>query len=257
MKIATLLFLWAACFGTCAANPEFVTSDPNGGWSEDGYYVHNNMWNSRKYQPCTSTLYSSSHANWHVVTTMNNKTGDGAVKTYPNVHRDYRSVAIESFDSLTSTFAETSPHVGIYNVAYDIWINGIAKPGCTEIMVWNENFKQLPGGRYVQDVTFGSQTYKVYKRASSGYIAFVAITNFTSGTVNLLDMMKWTIGKGWLPSRSTVNQICFGVEMVSTDDLDARFEVSAFSIDGKLKTKPGGISNRAGGAMHSISPRVL
>ena len=42
--------------------------------------------------------------------------------------------------------------------------------------------------------------------------------------------------------------------MVSTDDIDARFEVSAFSIDGKLKTKPGGISNRAGGAMHSISP---
>lgn len=255
MKIATLAFSLAVCFGTRAANPEFVTSDPNGGWSEGGYYVHNNMWNSRKYNPCTSTLYASSHANWHVVTRMNNKTGDGAVKTYPNVHRDYRSAAIESFDSLTSTFAETSPHVGIYNVAYDIWINGIARPGCTEIMVWNENFKQVPGGRYVQDVTFGNQTYKVYKRSSSGYIAFVAITNFTSGTVNLLDIIKWTMAKGWLASTSTVNQICFGVEMVSTDDVEARFEVSAFSIDGKLKTKAGGILDRAGGAMNSILRR--
>ena len=100
---------------------------------------------------------------------------------------------------MTSRFAETSPHVGIYNVAYDLWINGIATPGCTEIMIWTENFKQVPGGRYVQDVTFGGRRYKVYKTAGgSGYIAFVATTNFTSGTVDLLDIMKWTIAKGWL-----------------------------------------------------------
>src|ERR1044071_4652087 len=109
MKIAMLVFSLAVCFVTCAANPVFVTSDPNGGWSEGAYYVHNNMWNSQKYNPCTSTIYAASHGNWHVVTRMNNKTGDGAVKTYPNVHRDYPSVPIESFDSLTSTFAETSP----------------------------------------------------------------------------------------------------------------------------------------------------
>ena len=38
----------------------------------------------------------------------------------------------------------------------------------------------------------------------------------------------------------------FGVEMVSTDDTDARFEVSAFSIDEKLRTKPGDVSDHAG-----------
>src|SRR3954462_2351778 len=59
MKIVTLVFLWAACFVT-RADPLFVTSDPNGGWSEGGYYVHNNLWNSRKYEPCTSTLHASS-----------------------------------------------------------------------------------------------------------------------------------------------------------------------------------------------------
>jgi len=47
-----------ACFAAPAANPIFVTSDPNGGWSEGGYYVHNNLWNSAKYSPCTSTLYA-------------------------------------------------------------------------------------------------------------------------------------------------------------------------------------------------------
>jgi hypothetical protein len=232
--LATALFTTAPLLAR-ADDPPFVTSDPNGGWSTGGYYVHNNMWNGAKYSPCTSTLRARSHDDWQVVTRMNNKTGDGAVKTYPNVHKDYARVPVGSFDSLTSRFAETSPRVGIYNVAYDIWINGIATKGCTEIMIWTENFKQVPGGKYVQDVSLGGRRYKVYKSAGSGYIAFVAAENFTSGTVDFLEIMKWAIAKGWLPGDSTLNQICFGVEMVSTDDADATFRVSAFSIDAKVK----------------------
>ena len=237
MNRATIGLSAAALLVMGAANPIFVTSDPNGGWPDGGYYVHNNMWNSAKYSPCTSALYAWSRDNWYVVTRMNNKTGDGAVKTYPNVHRDYSSVPTDSFDSITSSFAETSPHIGIYNFAYDIWINGIARPGCTEIMIWTENFNQVPGGKYIQDVTFGSQTYKVYRNPGSGYIAFVATTNFTSGTVNLLDLMKWAVAKGWFSSKSTLSQICFGVEIVSTDDADATFRVTAFSIDAKLRSR--------------------
>jgi len=42
----------------CGAAPVFVTSDANGGRSNGGYYVHNNMWNTAKYSPCTQTLYA-------------------------------------------------------------------------------------------------------------------------------------------------------------------------------------------------------
>jgi len=237
MNRTTLVLLATALLATGAANPLFETSAPNGGWSNGGYYVHNNMWNSAKYSPCTSTLQAWSYDNWHVVTRMNNKSGDGAVKTYPNVHRDYGGVPIDSFDSITSTFAETSPRIGIYNWAYDIWINGVARPGCTEIMIWTDNFNQVPGGKYEQDVTFGSQTYKAYRNPGSGYIAFVATTNLTSGTVNLLEIMKWTMAKGWLSSKSTLNQICFGVEIVSTADADATFQVNAFAINAELRPK--------------------
>jgi hypothetical protein len=234
------LVLSATALVVCGATePVFVTSETNGGWSSGGYYVHNNMWNSTKYSPCTETLSAWSWDHWQVVARMNNKTGDGAVKTYPNVHKDYPSVPIASFDSITSTFAETSPHVGIYNVAYDLWINGIAKPGCTEIMIWNENFHQVPSGCHVQDVTFGAQTYKAYKTPNQQrYIALVATTNFTSGTVNLLEIMQWVTAKGWLSPTSTLNQICFGVEVVSTDDANATFQVAAFSIDEKLRPRP-------------------
>ena len=214
-----------------AADPAFVTSDRNGGWSHGGYYVHNNMWNSAKYSPCTQTLYAWSFDNWQVVARMDNSAGDGAVKTYPNVHKDYDRVPLASFASLTSTFTATSPHVGIYNFAYDIWINGVATPGCTEIMIWTENFNQVPGGRYVQDVTFGGRTYQVYKRSGSGYIAFVPTANFTAGSLDLLAIMNWTIAQGWLPAQSTLNQICFGVEIVSTEDAEVTFAVTAFSIE--------------------------
>lgn len=237
MSETVIGLLATALLATCAGDPPFVTSDRNGGWSTGGYYVHNNLWNSAKYSLCTSTLSARSHDNWHVVARMNNKKGDGAVKVYPNVHKDYRSVPIGSFESIASSFAETSPRVGIYNVAYDVWINGIASPGCTEIMIWNENFNQTPGGKYVQDASFGGRRYKVYKTANSGYIAFVATTNFTSGTVDLLEMVKWVIAKGWLRGDSAVNQICFGFEIVSTDDADATFRVSAFSIDAKLRSE--------------------
>jgi hypothetical protein len=247
MNRTTFALLATALLATGASNPGFVTSDPNGGWSNRGYYVHNNMWNSAKYSPCTSTLHASSPDNWYVVARMNNKKGDGAVKTYPNVHKDYASAPIDSFESITSSFVETSPHVGIYNFAYDIWINGIASSGCTEIMIWTDNFHQVPGGKYMQDVTFGGQAYKVYKRSSSGYIAFVATTNLTSGTVNLLEIVKWAIAKGWISSKPTLNQICFGVETVSTDDADATFRVTAFSIDAKLRLgDPPPASDRSG-----------
>lgn len=236
---ATILLATVALLVAAADPPPFVTSDPNGGWSTAGYYVHNNMWNVAKYSPCTSTLSAWSHDNWQVVTRMNNRTGDGAVTTYPNVHRDYRSVPLNSFDSITSRFAGTSPRVGIYNVAYDIWINGIARPGCTEIMIWTENFKQVPGGRHVEDVTFGQHTYQVYRNPRSGYLAFVATTNFTSGTLDLLEIVKWTMAKGWLAETSTLNQICFGVEFVSSDDTDVTFRVTDFAIDARQKPKAG------------------
>jgi len=83
----------------------------------------------------------------------------------------------------------------------DLRINGIAEPGCREIMIWSENFKQVAGGRYVQDMTFDGRTYQVYKRSGSGYIASVATAHFTSGTVNLLDIMEWVIAKGWLSDK--------------------------------------------------------
>lgn len=211
---------------TCT-NPVFVTSDTNGGWSNGGYYVHNNMWNSSAGLG-PETLSACAYNNWYVVSNQTNSAG--AVKTYPNVHKDYSNVAISTFNVITSTFAEASPHVGIYNVAYDIWTNGVATSGSTEFMIWTENYNQVPAGSKVMTTVFGGRTYDVWKTSNNQYIAFVPTIVFTSGTVDLLEIFKWTISQGWLPSNSTLGQICFGVEIVSTNGSDATFYFTDFSI---------------------------
>src|SRR5215472_8417999 len=209
----------AAGSATCT-KPSYVTSDPSGMWNQDPYFVFNNMWAANSYS-VTQTLYACSYSDWYVVANMNNNSGDGAVKTYPNSHRDFNNEpAISSLQSVTSTFAETSPPAGIYEDAYDIWLNGIATSGSTEVMIWTENHGQTPSGSQQGTVSIGGRSWTVWK-TSGNYIAFVATSDFTSGSMNLLAFFQWIMGKGWIPSNSTLGQVDYGVELVSTSSVPA------------------------------------
>lgn len=208
-------------------HPQFTTSSPTGIWGNGPYFVYNNMWNISGYS-VTQTLSACSFSNWYVVANMNNDNGDGAVKTYPNVQENFNEKPISSFRSIASTFAETSPHVGIYEDAYDMWLNGVASSGSTEVMIWTENFHQVPSGSVMATVAFGGRSYHVWK--SGSYIAFVADSNFTSGSMNLLQFYDWIIGQGWIPASSTLGQIDYGAELVSTNSAPATFSFTNFSI---------------------------
>ncbi len=197
-------------------------------WNMEPYWVANDMWNVSAYS-VTQTVYACSYSNWYAVATMNNDSGDGAAKTYPNAHRDFdNSPEINSFHSITSTFAETGPGTGIYEDTYDIWLNGIATSGSTEVMIWNENHNQTPAGSVQGTVALDGRTYTVWKTGS--YIAFVANTYFSSGTVNLLDFFKWIMAKGWIPGNSTLGQVDYGAELVSTNNVPETFSFSNFSV---------------------------
>jgi hypothetical protein len=218
----------AAGSATCT-HPSFVTSAQYGMWNLAPYFVYNNMWGISGYS-VTQTLYACSYSDWYVVADMNNDSGDGHVKTYPNAHRDFDSEpAISSLQSVTSTFAETSPGTGIYEDAYDIWLNGIATPGSTEVMIWTENHGQVPSGSQVATVSLDGRSWAVWRDGT--YIAFVATSNFTSGTMNLLTFFQWIIGQGWMPSSSTLGQVDYGAELVSTNDVPETFTFSNFSVN--------------------------
>jgi len=193
-----------------------------------GFYVDADTWNVANYQ-VTQTMYVCDYNNWYAVANMNNSTGDGAVKTYPDVHEDFgSSPLISSFKTISSSFAHTAPHVGIYEFAYDIWLNGVASSGSTEVMIWTDNYNQVPSGSSIETIMLDGQSYDVHK--SGSYIAFVETTNVTSGTVNLISFFNHIISKGWIPSTSTLGAIDYGVELVSTSGMNATFQVSDFSL---------------------------
>lgn len=86
------------------------------------------------------------------------------------------------------------------------------------------------GGPATTTVTFGGRSYAVWKTSDSHYIAFVPAAPITSGTIDLLRIFKWIIGKGWLGATATLGQICYGVEIVSTNGVKQTFTFSDFSI---------------------------
>ena len=221
---------------TCT-NPSHVIpmnpSDPQDGISIGSFYLTNDTWSVDGYN-VAQTMYICDYNNWYVTATMDNNNGDGAVKTYPNVHQDFNEPAISSFHTVSSSFAETGPHVGIYEYAYDIWLNGVASSSATELMIWNDNFGQTPAGtKQTSAFTSGGRTYDVYRNGSGGgqYVAFVDRQNTTSGTVNLLDFFNYLMStKGWLSTTSTIGQIDYGAELVSTNGQPATFQVNNFSL---------------------------
>ncbi|MFC8502749.1 FG-GAP-like repeat-containing protein [Pedococcus sp. NPDC057267] len=216
--------------GTVCTNPYFTTSDPNGGITDNGYYVHNNLWNAASYPGTTGTTQVCSYHSWNHIASASNTSGDGAVKTYPNVHKDYSGRTISSFPRLTSSFAATSPGRGIYDVAYDLWLNGVPND---EVMIWTDNYKQVPAGsRFASGVSLGGHTWDVYATSDNGYIAFVPSNGarLTSGTVDLKAMLSYLVARGRVASGSTVDQICYGVEVVDTGGSPATWKFTNFSI---------------------------
>jgi hypothetical protein len=213
------------------------TSDAQTGVSIGNFYVTNDTWNAGS--GASQTLYACDYNNWYATATIRDA-GDHAVQTYPNVHQDFINwdtnamPKISSYTTITSSYAETAPHVGIYEYAYDIWLNGVADAASTEVMVWNDNFNQAPGGSKVATFSEGGQTYNVYRSGTNGnwqYIAFDPTANTTSGTVNLMDFFNYLMTtKAWIPTTSTIGQIDYGVELCSTNNQPATFQVNNFSL---------------------------
>jgi len=207
-------------------SPAYSTSS-NSAWTNGGYTVQQDMWNNTAGG--TQSLYACSYSNWYVVAKQPNTS---SVKTYPDVLKNYDN-AINSFHTLSTSYADQGPHVGTYEFAYDIWINGMASSGATELMIWNDNYNQYPAGSKMGQTTIGSTTYNVYKGPMNNwtYIAFVPVNaTITSGTDNLLSFFSYMSGNGWISTSAVLKQIDYGVEICSTDNESATFKVTNFSI---------------------------
>ncbi len=221
-------------------HPVFVTSS----WEGHGlgrYYADSDMWNADGYD-VSQTMRVCSHGNWSVAVKADDSAHDGAVKTYPNVHRDYHDWGtghepkLSSFRSVASTFASRSPQVGVYDGAYDIWLNGVADHGSTELMIWTDNHRQTPAGKVVErHLTFSHRTWKLWATGDHHYLAFVPDRPLRHGRIALLERFAYLAAHGYLPHGSTLGQVCFGYELVSTKGTTQRFKVDRFSVTSSRK----------------------
>jgi Glycosyl hydrolase family 12 len=227
-------------------DPQTVPIDPGNpqsGVTRGKYYVTNDSWNPRHYSGLSQTLSVCNYDSWYATATMNNDSGDGAVKTSPNVQQTWypTPTSLSNWKSITSRFSDvppgTGPTYGIWEFEYDIWLNGLADSKSTEIMIWTYNNGQAPIGSPVGTFTDAGQTYVVYRSPPPlKYIAFVALDDNLSGNLNLTDFFRYAIGKGWMPASSTLYQICHGVELVSTNGKPEKFAVDNFSVTMKPRT---------------------
>jgi hypothetical protein len=216
----------AAGSGACT-DPSFTTTADFGSENLGPYTLSNNMWNVGG-GGVSQTLSACSASSWFVNATASDE--GGSVRTYPNSHLNFADPPeISSLSSVTSTFASDSPGSGTFEDAYDIWLNGLAGAGGDEVMIWTDNHGQIPAGSPTTSATFDGQSYTVWK-GNNGPVSFVSNSNVTSGSLNLLQFFQWLINKGWEPANSRLDQVDYGVEIVSTNSAPETFGFSDFSV---------------------------
>ncbi|MFF9163242.1 hypothetical protein ACF081_23730 [Streptomyces longwoodensis] len=174
----------------------------------NGYTLYNNIWGSGAGSQC---VWANSGTNWGVWADHPNT---GGIKSYPDAKKVINK-PITSLSSLTSSYNVTVPSSGAYNTSYDIWDTDYDY----EIMLWvNKTGAVGPLGTSQGAVTLGGHTWTVYKGSNGAneVFSFARTSNSTSGTVNVLPILKWIKDtKGWF-GNETIGDVQFGYEITSS-----------------------------------------
>ena len=187
--------------------------DQWGNTSLNGYTLYNNIWGSGAGSQC---IWANSGTNWGV---WANHPNTGGIKSYPNAKKVINKT-ITSLGSLNSSYNVTVPSSGAYNTSYDIWDTDYDY----ETMLWvNYNGDVGALGAYQGNVTLGGHNWNVYKgrvtRSDGTYwdvFSFLRTSDSTSGTVQILPVLKWLKDtKGWM-GNVTIGDVQFGFEITSS-----------------------------------------
>jgi hypothetical protein len=228
---------------TWSGSDVFHSFSPTSGSSTpqaSGWGVYDNQWSCTGGTAClTETVHVCDAGSWYV--TSNLPANNTAVLTYTSTQVNFPQVALTSFNAITSTFSEQSPHdattvsstFGDYEAAYDVFFG---TNNNNEIMVWVDNNGQTPGGGWnaqKSNVTIAGTAFDVYFSGSTTY--WVAQKNFTQGTVDLLAIFQYTTGTlhNFDATKTTgyLSQIQFGWELCSTNGAAETFYLDAFTVN--------------------------
>jgi hypothetical protein len=211
-----------ALTATSALAVVYESSAQYASYSTGGYTIYNDEWGSGHN---TQTLWVNSASNWGVFSTQPSTSG---VKSYPN---DSKSIgtALNSLHSVTSSFNESNPGSGNWESAYDIWLNGSG----IEVMVWTYVKGNVgPLGSSVGTVTLDGNTWTLYagSNGSNPTYSFVRHGNESSGSVNLLDLLKYLENTKKYFSSPTLSTVQYGWEISGTGNTQENFTMNSYSV---------------------------
>lgn len=95
------------------------------------------------YLGLEQALYVCNYNNWYAIAKINNDTRDGARRNYSaecpgNWYPT--PTKLSKWESITSQFSDVPPGAGpsyyIWELMYEIWLNGLADSSSTEVMIW-------------------------------------------------------------------------------------------------------------------------
>ncbi|MBB6418376.1 GH12 family glycosyl hydrolase domain-containing protein [Streptomyces sp. AK010] len=182
--------------------------DQWGNTSLNGYTLYNNIWGSGAGSQC---IWANSGTNWGVWADHPNT---GGIKSYPNQTKAINK-SITSLGSLSSSYNVSVPSSGAYNTSYDIWDTDHDY----EIMLWvNKTGAVGPIGTSQGSVSLGGHSWNVFKgtNGANEVFSFIRTANSSSGTVNILPILKWIKDtKKWM-GNETIGDVQFGYEVTSS-----------------------------------------
>ena len=207
---------------TSANAAVYESSAQYASYSTGGYTIYNDEWGSGHG---TQTLWVNSASSWGVYSTQPDTSG---VKSYPN---DSKSIgtALNSLSSVTSSFSESNPGSGNWESAYDIWLNSSGY----EVMVWTYVSGDVgPLGSVVGTVSLAGSTWTLYagNNGSNPTYSFVRSGNESSGTINLLDLLKYLENTKGYFSDPTLSTVQYGWEISSTNNAQEDFTINSYSV---------------------------
>lgn len=198
------------------------SSAPFGSWSSNGYTLNNDVWGSGAGP---QTIWANSANNWGV---WSQQPATNGVKSYPHAEYDINR-SLTSISAVTSSFNVSVPGTGVYDTAYDIWLNNNAY----EVMLWMNEVVAGPLGSYRQTLNSGGYSWRVYSgsNGSNTVYSFVNTGQSNSGSVDVLAELRWLQNSGWFGgSTATLGNVQFGWEISSTNNTGTNFVANSYSV---------------------------
>jgi hypothetical protein len=212
-----------------------------------GLEVDQNVWNagSSDCSGWSQKLSANSAEDFQVL--ANYPAHNTAVCTFPNVWPHDAQGLVDSYSQTTSSFSESFPHNGSTTAwgMFDLWFNNWANEvmiqydfsqngPCTTTPVTNKVFggnNGVPSQPWFL-CTFGSRQANGSYQTTAWKLGAneAGKQSESSGTINILSMIKYLERTGDLPAKSTWTAISMGWEICSTGGRQETFTGSGFSV---------------------------